>query len=414
MDCPQGPRTHWVWAACFLLLLINSGIEEPVQGQTIIRFGGKIRILYLGDPWSFAENRIVLDWIRAEPRFDMVIVPCDLEVMMIRDAVRFTRLYLPRNFKEYNSSYDILLPNNISPLVIEDHILYFLPRGIEEEGMGAYLVGFDYWGGTNDIGFWKSLTFYDLLPCDIDTETYQYPKDGKIFYTILQKDPLFNLPGDLERVAMFDNRGGDIFPRQGSEVHAEWSGRRTPAVVTGSYGAGLTLQLDQAWNDYPVESMLNYRYFPDMIYNQIYFVVGAEPIADVELAHRTRELFIDVRSRRTVTMSLIEFVDIFGANIGEMESELVFLEDDIRRAENEYIHGDIVGASGILMGVLDQYDLIDSRISEVKKRALLWIYLTEWLVVASTSMFCGIVIWALMVRRRLYREPGFSRLSAFQ
>jgi hypothetical protein len=332
--------------------------------------------------------------------------------MARRDAVRFTRLYLPRTFRDYNSSYDILLPNNISPMVIEEHILFFLPRGIEEEGIGAYLVGFDYWGGTNDIGFWKDLTFYDMLPADIDTETYQYPEDGKIFYTIVRRSPLFDLPGDLEKIAMFDNRGGDIIPREGSVVHAVWSGRKTPALVTGTYGEGLTLQLDQAWNDFPVESMLDYRYFSDLIYNQLLFVVNLEPPADVELTHRTRELFIDIRSRKIVTVSIIEFVDIFGANTRDVEEEMAGLEDDIGRAKREYIDGDIEAASVILAGIFDRFTEIDSRLNSVKERALLWIYLTEWIVVASTSMICAVVIWTLMVRRKLYREAGISRLSS--
>ncbi|MBU7004922.1 MAG: hypothetical protein HXS50_05105, partial [Theionarchaea archaeon] len=265
--------------------------------------------------------------------------------------------------------------------------------------------------GTNDIGFWKDLTFYDMLPADIDTETYQYPGDGKIFYTVLRRTPLFDLPGDLEKIAMFDNRGGDIIPREGSVIHAIWSGRKTPALVTGTYGKGLTLQLDQAWNDFPVESMLDYRYFSDLIYSQLLFVVNLEPPQDVELAHRARELFIDIRSRKIVTVSIIEFVDTFGANTRGVEEELAELEEDIRQAKWEYIDGDAEAASATLAGVFDRFTKIDSHLNSVKERALLWIYATEWIVVAATGMICAVAVWGLMVRRKLYREAGVSRLS---
>jgi len=410
---PPARETRWTRLIPVLVLIFTAPLTWTGARSTS-RVDGAIRCLYLGDPWSFVENRLVLDWIRAEPRLGIVVVPCDLEVMMRRDAVRFTRLYLPRTFSDYNSSYDVLLPNNISPMVIEDHILNFFPTGIEDEGMGCYLVGFDFWGGTNDIGFWKGLTFYDLLPCDIDTDTYHYPEDGKIFYKILQIDPLFNLPGELNNIPMFDNRGGDILPRQGSVVHAIWSGRKTPAVVTGSYGRGTTLQLDQAWNDFPIESMLEYRYFPDLIYNQLFFVVGVDPPLDVELAHRTRELFIDTRTRKKVTLSLIEFIDTFGAKTGEIEDQVASLEDVVREAERKYLRGEHAAASSLLNSVLERYEEMDSRITAVKERALLWIYLTEWIIVASTSMICGAMVWTLMVRRRLYHEAGTSRFFSDQ
>jgi hypothetical protein len=160
--------------------------------------------------------------------------------------------------------------------------------------------------------------------------------------------------------------------------------------------------------------MLEYRYFSDLIYNQLLFVVNLEPPADVELAHRTRELFIDIRSRKIVTVSIIEFVDIFGANTRDVEEEMAGLEDDIRQAKREYIDGDIEAASVILAGIFDRFTEIDTHLNSVKERALLWIYLTEWIVVASTSMICAVVVWTLMVRRKLYREAGISRLSSPQ
>ena len=41
---------------------------------------------------------------------------------------------------------------------------------------------------------------------------------------------------------------------------------------------------------------------------------------------------------------------------------------------------------------------------KLKDRALLWIYIIEWLAILATAMICGSVLWALMIRRRLYRE----------
>jgi len=46
-----------------------------------------------------------------------------------------------------------------------------------------------------------------------------------------------------------------------------------------------------------------------------------------------------------------------------------------------------------------------------KKRTLMWIYVTEWLVVSATLMVCGVFAYTLMVRRRFYREVSTTRMG---
>ena len=48
---------------------------------------------------------------------------------------------------------------------------------------------------------------------------------------------------------------------------------------------------------------------------------------------------------------------------------------------------------------------------EAKDAALFWVFVTEWLVVTASGMICGVVVWALMVRRRFYREVEVTRLT---
>lgn len=256
------------------------------------------------------------------------------------------------------------------------------------------------------------LPFYDVFPCDVDV-TRDIPQQmGKIFWEIVRREPILDLP-DLESVQMYGigNHGGDILPRSGSVVHARWSGRKTPVLVTGGYGEGATLQLDQGWHNIPTESLRGYRYAPDLIYNQLYFVADVSPPDDLELAHRTREMFIDVRTRKVVTISTIEFVDKFGAKVTKVEGELAQLDSEVREAERIYLAGDYLSASEMLRKIMEEYPGIESGLTRMKKNTLLWIYVSEWLAVLSTGMVCGVVVWALMVRRRLYREAGVTRLS---
>ena len=50
------------------------------------------------------------------------------------------------------------------------------------------------------------------------------------------------------------------------------------------------------------------------------------------------------------------------------------------------------------------------RALDARERALLWIFVIEWLVVSGASMVSGFVLWTLMVRRRVYREVETTRL----
>jgi hypothetical protein len=50
------------------------------------------------------------------------------------------------------------------------------------------------------------------------------------------------------------------------------------------------------------------------------------------------------------------------------------------------------------------------EVTRAKDEALLWVYITEWCALLATLMTSSYVVWTLMVRRRLYREAGVSRL----
>ena len=69
--------------------------------------------------------------------------------------------------------------------------------------------------------------------------------------------------------------------------------------------------------------------------------------------------------------------------------------------------------------VLDAYEEVVEGLGqleveaiELKDRALLWVYVIEWLSVTGTAMVAGVLLWTIMVRRRLYREVGTTRMVA--
>ena len=56
---------------------------------------------------------------------------------------------------------------------------------------------------------------------------------------------------------------------------------------------------------------------------------------------------------------------------------------------------------------------IEEDAIELKNRALLWVYVIEWLAVTGTGMVCAFVLWSIMVRRRLFKEVRTTRLKGY-
>jgi hypothetical protein len=75
------------------------------------------------------------------------------------------------------------------------------------------------------------------------------------------------------------------------------------------------------------------------------------------------------------------------------------------------VEGEVRRAIGELKSAMEILDEASEKAYKLKDEALLWVYVTEWLVVASTGMICGFILWTVMVRRSLYREIDQTKLQ---
>jgi hypothetical protein len=355
----------------------------------------------------------VLQWIAAEPKFPLAIVPCDTYFISLTEVQKLTRLYLPRSYQALNASYDVIVFHDISPTVIPTRVLNFIHDAFAGEGLGLGWIAYYYWGGTNDVGLWMNLVLYHTFPAEIDVTKYYPSQLGRTYWSVVRRQPIFDLPGIEEQpMQVIGNRGGDIHPRPGSVVHAVWRGRKTPVLATGAYESGISLQLAQGWHNPAAKVFNSYRYLPDLIYNQLYFLADVPPPDELEVAHRARELFIDARVRKSVTLSMMEFVEKFGARLDEIEKEIAGLEPVVLAAEGMYMAGDHAAAAEMLRNLMDRYPAIEEDLARLMRRTMLWIYMSEWITVASAGLVCGVIVWNIMVRRRFYRDVAATRLGS--
>ena len=116
---------------------------------------------------------------------------------------------------------------------------------------------------------------------------------------------------------------------------------------------------------------------------------------------------------RNLFVSVLEFVEKFGADTGELYDELLAVDAGIfMDAKVAYMEGDYPDALSMSKVGNEEIKVLVDRALEARERALLWIFVIEWLTVSGTSMISGFVLWTLMVRRRIYREVETTRLQS--
>jgi hypothetical protein len=135
---------------------------------------------------------------------------------------------------------------------------------------------------------------------------------------------------------------------------------------------------------------------------------------DLELVHSLRSRLTSFFERRTVLISLINFVERFGANVNTIERSLAEVDLNYTRAQELYREQEWDRSLAVMDGLHKDLAELDDQAIRLKETALFWIYVIEWLIVTGALFASGAVLWTLMVRRRLYGEVGSTRLSAVE
>ena len=123
----------------------------------------------------------------------------------------------------------------------------------------------------------------------------------------------------------------------------------------------------------------------------------------------TRQL-IDLNEMRSYLIELLSFVETFGGRIDKLHAWIVEADELKALADQSYLEGDFDECLVRLADVKEEHLAISLGAIEAKRDALFWVYVVEWCSLMATFMVSGIILWSLMIRRRLYREVSTSRL----
>jgi len=134
---------------------------------------------------------------------------------------------------------------------------------------------------------------------------------------------------------------------------------------------------------------------------------------DLQLVHRVRSMMFEMSTRKSLLFGLLDFCESFGANTNKIMMKVDEADRVVSEALPDYLQlrfEEVLKAYQEAEKILSK---VEADAVKLKKKALTWVYTIEWLTVTGTALICGSLVWSLMVRRRLYREAGVTRLETY-
>lgn len=374
---------------------------------------GDIRLLLLGDVGYYGSP--VNTWLEEDLIIEYTHLPLAQGPPGF-DAKRFAAIYVPRTLESMTDEYDMIVICEEEQLFakwISTSQINVIYRAVLDRGLPLFNAAPNE---EDEESHWANCVLSSLMPHD-----YTNFRRTNRFYQIRLVEsglpPVFTVFKDLgieEYVGLWVRQ---LLPREGSTTWA-WASPMSghPFFISWQIGdqkattSVVAQDLDEPWwgSDHRGASSGN-PYGGDLLLNIIYWSVGRRPVEDIELVHAVRKAYEAFAQERRMILSLVDFIDKMGANGRPVEQGL----DDIiplrREARSLYVKEEYAQALGQMMMVKEAMKDLQALASRLCKRAMIWVYVVDWLAITGTSMVCVFLLWSLMVRRSMYREVGTTR-----
>ncbi len=403
-----------VLAVIILVLFPICAGQEPMEPVQIIGTG------------KAAGMPHVKNWILIEPSIDGLIVPTRASGDVTpSDVRRLMRVYFPRTFDSL-LTFDFLFLAQVDMKFISDQKAEWMYEAMEEHGLGgvntrSVMSMQPWWSGP-----WADSILSEAFPndayavtrCDVYGKQAFWPS-GPLVVEDDQSLPPVAWPFEEQLEKLFPSYGGlPTIPKPGSKVHT-WirSGLKeigsprpgfTPHIFEWEYGEAITFTfMDMVYDDF---WRTNENPFAiDIITNVIWRGDHRKLPDDGMKVHVLRDRLVYYQQEKSAVISVFDFAEKFGANTADIYEKLEELDDEKDLADDLYMRTEFDQAYSQMESVIQQLNMLAEDAMKLKDQALLWVYVAEWLAVAATSLITGGVIWALMIRRKLYREAGVTR-----
>jgi hypothetical protein len=372
----------------------------------------EIRLLHLGKAWNSAGSPGPV--FIQDPRISWSPVPSHAWSMGL-EAFRMLRLYLPRSRDRFLSEFDVVAIGGMEALHLRPDFQQWVKEGLSDRGLGFIMADdSSSFGTSGSHTSWYLVPIGEIIPVD-DKPIGGSPYGTKEAFHVVPVDTEHEFTRNIPWQEVWLEANNRPWPKEGSTVVTKMSGeyplnRGKVLMAYWELGAagGRSVAWIHAWNWSP--DFWRWRYSHDVIAHVVYFASSVAIPEDLVLVHSIRERIHDYYFARVYALSTLDFADKFRANTAAVEALLDRTHDLKENADRLFLDQDYEGAAATMDGALSSLDETIREAIRAKDRALVWVFAIEWLVVSATSMLVGALVWSLMVRRRLYREVGETRL----
>ena len=414
---------------CSLIMvaLISAQAAFPASVPKVDPQTGKIRTLFIGDP--FMQPGFPTPALVEDPKIDLTRIESELGYMVIVGQAnpvatmqRFLRLYMPRSESSLIDNYDAIIITAIRSDDVRMEFQRWVKAAVEQHGFGLLMsddpVSF---GACPTV--WTPLTGspWDPTPVGSVLPVYQTEHVSKRdhLFRILPSQPnpvTDGLPWENSPLIWNHNRprakdGAKVLAVTSDETVAA-DPKSEPVLVYWDIENGRTLAFVWDWGGNGITGLYLWEYWKDFMTRLVYFIARAAIPPDVSLTHTLRGKMSQYSLEKGMVLSLIDFADTFGANTHQLGAKLGEADALRQGVDRLWIEEDFQACLPAMDEALDSLEAVMDEAVNAKDRALLWVYIIEWLTVLGTSAIVGTVLWSLMIRRRLYRQVTTTRFEA--
>jgi hypothetical protein len=333
------------------------------------------------------------------------------------------RIYFPRNY-EALLEFDHFFMAQVDMFFLSQQQQRWIYDAFTEHQKGGVntrsIMSVHSWYHTP----WRDSIISDVFPNEVSAVMGDI--DGAVGPLVIRDEE--NLPGVMKHFKraiepLFPSYGGlNTVPRPGSIILSYTTnnvGQGYPEpgkiahVFYWKWNRSITFTFrDMVGNSFWWASTSNPNpYSLDILANIIWFSIGRELPEDPLKVHDLRRRFFDFTIRKRLLVSLLEFIEKFGANPTREYVHLAEIDDLNQQGRDFYLSMDFDSAYDVMGNALDELQVLDDEVMKLKDRSLVWIYLVEWLVTTGVLLISGVIVWSLMIRRALYREVKVTRLG---
>jgi len=346
------------------------------------------------------------EYFSEDPLFTYESDPQQAGLTLI-ERKRLDRLYFPRTKQVLITKFDMYF-------VFDPRLEHFTSRQFMdlyeasvEEGMPSL------WAFGPSYGDICLTILNDVLPIS-DYDGYYHKPWRVVFRTDLE--PVFTPFIKLGMEKVPGEAYGWMQPCQGAVTWADMKPFDFPWMVSWRPGpnGGLSWvcadEFNMVWWALTLETRGTNPYAIDLMTNLVLYSLGRPLVSDIQLRHNARTRLSTFRAEELGILSMLEFADKFGANTLSLSKRITDLESDVKDALNRYFEQDYTGSINLVEAVSVALTEIGNDAVRLKDQALFWVYVSEWLTVTAASTFGGVMVWTLMVRRRMYRAVKVTRI----